>query len=47
MTPKKLTLRSLPLALALYAYGATAQAPGDVRIALVIGNSAYTGAPPC
>ncbi len=45
MTLNKLTLRLLPLGLALSAYGATAQAPGDVRIALVIGNSAYTGAP--
>jgi uncharacterized caspase-like protein len=29
---------------ALLAFSATAQAPGDVRIALVIGNSAYAGA---
>ncbi|CAN5729497.1 hypothetical protein BH11PSE7_BH11PSE7_04790 [soil metagenome] len=37
--------RSLAMAAALCACGASAQAPGDVRIALVIGNSSYTSAP--
>ncbi|CAN5548954.1 hypothetical protein BH11PSE7_BH11PSE7_30100 [soil metagenome] len=32
-------------ALALSAFAVSAQAPGDVRIALVIGNAAYAGAP--
>ncbi|MCJ0762458.1 caspase family protein [Variovorax terrae] len=38
-------LRGLALAVALLAASATAQAPGDARVALVIGNSAYASAP--
>lgn len=38
-------LRPLAAALALCAFSAVAQAPGDVRVALVIGNASYTGAP--
>jgi hypothetical protein len=38
-------IRPLAIAIALAAFGASAQAPGDVRIALVIGNSAYARSP--
>lgn len=38
-------LRPLAAALALCAFAVSAQAPGDVRIALVIGNAAYASAP--
>ncbi len=38
-------LRLLAVSFGLITLAATAQAPGDVRIALVIGNAAYAGAP--
>lgn len=38
------TMRRAAAGLALVSFAVTAQAPGDVRIALVIGNSAYPGA---
>ncbi len=38
-------LKSLFSLAALCCFAATAQAPGDVRVALVIGNSAYAGSP--
>ncbi len=38
-------LRATLAAAILLSAAAQAQAPGDIRIALVIGNSAYTGAP--
>jgi hypothetical protein len=45
MNRKASAFKSLVLSLALSAFTASAQAPGDVRIALVIGNSAYKSAP--
>ena len=38
-------LKTAVAMVALLAFAATAQAPGDVRVALVIGNSAYISAP--
>ncbi len=38
-------MRPLLLGAALLSAAAGAQAPGDIRVALVIGNAAYTGAP--
>lgn len=38
-------LRPLLAALALSAFAAAAQAPGDLRVALVIGNAAYAASP--
>lgn len=38
-------IRALLLSTCLMTFGAIAQAPGDVRVALVIGNGAYTSAP--
>ena len=38
-------LRGLMLGLAFAAASADAQAPVDLRVALVIGNAAYAGAP--
>ncbi len=46
MQPLPRLARPLILAASLLSLAAVAQAPGDVRIALVIGNSAYTGVPP-
>jgi hypothetical protein len=45
MTPAFLNhLKTLAVFAAFASFGATAQAPGDIRVALVIGNSAYAGA---
>ena len=43
--PVTAILRPFAVGLALCSFTALAQTPGDIRIALVIGNSAYTGAP--
>ena len=40
-----MSLRTLGLALTLITFSAVAQAPLDIRLALVIGNGAYAGAP--
>ena len=39
------TIRSAVVGVALGAACAHAQAPGELRVALVIGNAAYAGAP--
>ena len=43
-SPCQQLLRNCACVAALALSGAQAQAPGDIRIALVIGNSAYAGA---
>src|SRR4051812_36006529 len=41
----RLRLRRAGVLAAAFTFAATAQAPEDIRVALVIGNAAYTGAP--